>query len=233
VWPGLRQAPSRGLALWLAAASLALIGGLLVSPRYRVHGAVIHGTDRLPEAAVYAASGLHGRSIFAIEPAEAIARLEALEDVKAARLGTALPARVTIEVLERPPVLLWAGPQRLLGVDELGRAIEPPALADGLVRVEDESGQLRQPGDRIDPQLIAAAQAFGGHFDRLRYRVEVGFVTQTAGGGEAWLGRDGHHAARQRALLTALEAELADHSSRVERVDLRFIRRPYYRLRGN
>jgi cell division septal protein FtsQ len=228
---GLRRHPARIVSLAGAALLLAATLHLLLSTAYRVYGATVTGNRRLPAEVVYAASGLDGASVFRVDPAATAARIMDLDDVRRAEVRLALPARVRIAVEETTLVLLWNGPARL-AVDDTGRAVVAPADVAGLLPVTDESAVLRQPGERLPAGTVEAALAYGYRFGSLRYRSDVGFLAVAPDGYEVRLGADAADAERRLALLEALEARLAPEASAVEVVDVRFMERPYYRLRG-
>ena len=238
-----------------------LIGVVLhlgLSGRYRINGALVSGNARVPAGVIYQASGLAGQNAFRMDRRAAVARLEALPEVKHAEIGVALPARLWIKVVETAPVLLWQGPAGNLLVDERGRVIavsgqgamaaqgampgkgtttsEGASSPQGLVTVRDASGfgLVKVPGDRLPDGVVASALALATRFSHLSYRPDVGMLTATNQGWEVRLGTplDTRWVARQSATLDALAGRLAAEGAAVDYIDLRPVERPYYRLRG-
>lgn len=224
--------PARLLAAASAAGLLVVLGWAIASGSYRIRGASVSGNVRISAPAVYAASGLDGVSVFTVDEAEAARRVMALDGVRAARVKVALPSRAAIVVEESRPVLLWQAEGVTLAVDETGLAVPPPLSADGLVPVRDLGGTLRAPGDRITPQQVSAALAFGARFGVLLWRPETGFSATSPEGWEVRLGSSPLLAPQQLDLLGAMRRELSSRGQNVAFIDLRFVHRPYYRLRG-
>ena len=156
--------PSRVVAALSAAGLVAMVLWIAMSGHYRIHGASVTGNARVSAPAVYAASGLEGASVFTVDVNEAESRILALDGIRGARVQVGLPARAAIAVEESRPVLLWQTEGVVLAVDEQGLAVPPPLSGEGLVPVHDLAGTLQAPGERITPQQVAAALAFGARF---------------------------------------------------------------------
>lgn len=229
---GLAAQPSRLLTLGLAAALLVTLLGIVATGAYRVRGASVAGNQRVSSQAIYAASGLDGANALRIDAEAAARRIEALDGIRQAKVSVGLPARVAISVEETRLALLWQGPAGAWAVDDRGLATLPPTDASGLAIVRDEAGVLPRAGDRLDPRLVTAALAFAARFGPLTYHPDVGFSALTPEGWPVRLGRDATVAPRQLDLMAAVRQELADQASAVAFVDLRYVNRPYYRLRG-
>jgi cell division protein FtsQ len=229
---GLRRQPGR-LMLLAAAGALGLaLAGVVATGADRIRGAQVTGQHRVSAQAIYAASGLDGHGVLGIDTAAAAARVAALDGIRRAEVRVGWPARAQIRVEESRLALLWQGETGLLAVDEDGLAMAAPADAAGLAVVRDLAGTLRGPGDRLAPGLVAAALAFAARFGALTYQPAVGFAATDPAGWEIRLGTDAHQAARQSELVGAFRAQLSDQADRVALLDLRFVERPYYRLRG-
>lgn len=231
---GLVASPSRRLAL-AASFALALAGAhAATSSIYVVQGARVVGNARIAGAAIYAASGIDGARVFGLDGAGAAEDiLAALPEIRAARVGVRLPARVTIAVEETRPVLTWQSGPSVLAVDEEGRAIAPPAeVADlGLPRIADLSPEPLGLGQRIPAARLDAAQAYAGAFGDLVYRTGDGFIATLADGCEVRLGEEAARLPDQRIALDALRAHLGRDAADAV-VDLRFPAHPVYRLAG-
>jgi cell division septal protein FtsQ len=228
----LSRRPGRLLPALLGAAVIFTLGAVAASGADRIRGAEVSGQRRVSAGAIYAASGLEGARVLGLDTAAAERRVAALAGIRRARVQVGLPARARIAVEEVPLALLWRNGAGLFAVDEDGLAGAPPADASGLVPVEDLAGAIARPGDRVEAALVAAAVAFAARFGPLTYRAETGFSATSREGFALRLGTDASQAARAEALLLALAPELARQAGDVDYVDLRFLDRPYYRLRG-
>jgi len=227
----LLASPTR-IAGTLAVAALGtLVAHFALSDAYYVYGASVSGNERVPAETVYDTSGLDGLSVFFVDPDAVSEQITALPDVKRAEVRIALPARAWIMIEETLPVLLWRGDGVTLAIDETGRAISPPTDTSALVEVRDESGALASPGAILPQTVVEAGSAYGSRFGPLAYHTAVGFVTTTPEGWEVRLGTDATVVEQQAIVLRALRARLIQERAAVEYIDLRFARRPYYRLR--
>jgi len=225
--PSRRIALAAALALAIAAAHAATAG------IYVVRGAQVIGNGRHGGAAVYAASGLDGTRVFALDRAEVARRiLAALPEVRAARVTVRLPARVTIAIQETRPVLAWQSGPSLLLIDETGRAIVPPAdgtAALDLPQVADLSPAPIGLGQQLPEGRLAAALAYAQAFGNLVYRPDDGFIATVADSYEVRLGEAAAQLPAQRLALSALQSHLGRSTDDVV-VDLRFPAHPVYRL---
>lgn len=228
--------PSRVAALGASFVLGAMLVHLFTGPRFEVRAATVVGNQRLRAAAVYAQADIDGRRVVAIDADRVVARLKALADIRDATIEVSLPNRVTIRIVETAPVLRWQSPAGDVAIDDGGRAIAVPAdaaTAAALLRVADASGAPPAIGAVIGLGTVAAAQAYAPRFGDLTWRGPAeGFAVTTADGWTVLLGADAALAARQAATLAAFQRGLDADPSSIERVDLRFPSRPYYRLRS-
>jgi hypothetical protein len=224
----------------LALALVAILGlgaasHVVRSDRYRIASAYVDGNTRLPAEQVFAASGLLDRHVLTVRRHVAQRNVEALPDVREARVRVRWPASVSIAVVETQPVLIWDGPAGRMAVDETGRTVHPPRDQEDLPVVHDETGLVSALGQRVPDHVFAAALAYGERlgaaFDDLTYRADVGFVVHKPGAPEIWLGTDALLASQQVAHANAILRHLGDAASDVALVDVRFPSRPYYRQR--
>jgi hypothetical protein len=227
----LRRPARLGLALALAGLVLAL-GGVVATGADRIHGASVAGNRRISSQAVYLASGLDGSRALGADTAAAARRIEALDGIRRAEVRVWLPNRAAIRIEETRLALWWHGPKGTFAVDEQGLVLAPPGDPKGLVPVEDPAGTVQRPGQRLERALVDAALAFAARFGSLSYRPETGFSALSPEGWEVRLGQDAATAPRQLDLLGAVRRELSGRPTEVAFVDLRFVNRPYYRLRG-
>lgn len=223
--------PGRIIAGAAAAMLLMALTRLLVFPGYRIVGADIQGNVRTPAAAIYAASGLDGHSVFSADIKEAATGIMSIPDIERASVAIRLPHQVSIEVEETDIVLFWQAGETLYAVDENGRAISPPAQVPpgAAPTIIDISGRPLSVGDRLPADVFAAAQAYSAAFDALRWDGD-GFVSEGESGWLIRLGADPALAAHQRAVIDGLQSHSSGTGDEgIELVDLRFPNRPYIR----
>jgi len=110
---------SRGHRKWRAAFYALLAAGLLavagwvvfLSPLLVVRSVVVTGTHLVPRAEVLAAAGVEpGTPLIRVNTAQAAARVDAIGQVRGARVSRSWPDRVVIAVRERVPALVLTAP---------------------------------------------------------------------------------------------------------------------------
>ncbi|MGD8623853.1 MAG: FtsQ-type POTRA domain-containing protein [Anaerolineae bacterium] len=127
--------------------------------RFFVYEAEILGAQHLGPARIYEASGIHEQNIFWLHPAQVARRIAQLDGVKDVRVRCGLPARVTIEVEERQPRILWRvlAQQRDWWLDAEGLVLPYHGDVDSpdTVFVVDSSQRTLKVGQRVEPQTLA------------------------------------------------------------------------------
>ena len=96
----------------LAAGLLAVAGWVVfLSPLLVVRSVVVTGTHLVPQAEVLAAAGVEpGTPLIRVNTAQAAARVDAIGQVRGARVSRSWPDRVVIAVRERIPALALTAP---------------------------------------------------------------------------------------------------------------------------
>lgn len=233
--PRLRRFLRRFAALAIGALVLAGAGlagrWLLTTPRFAIATVAVRGASRVPADQILAAAGIaRGTSLWRLDPAGVIGRVEALPEIRRADVVRELPNRVTIVVEERRPfTLVHAG--RLHWLDEEGRvlgeereAVAPPApVVSGLT--EEELDTLRTapgPKARAAIALIRALLRSGSTLAQEISEIDMsrgeGPVLYTVDGVEVRLG--GEDWEERLARLQGVLAQVA--SQDLKTVDLRF-----------
>jgi hypothetical protein len=152
---------ARPLAALVLLLSLAAILFLTVSPDFYVYSAEIAGNEYVDGETILLAAGIKEQHILWIWPGEVAKRIEALDGIKAATVSSRLPARVSIAVEERKPVLRWytESQRQEWCVDEEGIVLPYPYAGEDTLVVVDMSGQVLAIGDRIKPENVALSLA--------------------------------------------------------------------------
>ncbi|PDW04889.1 cell division protein FtsQ/DivIB [Candidatus Viridilinea mediisalina] len=175
--PGLR----RVLLAWLGSGRLVslviflvacgLLGYLFGHSRFQLQTITVEGNSSLLAEDVAALAGLHGRPIWFVDQAQAVARLSENAYIVAAELELRLPDQALIRVVERRPEVRWqAGGVQYL-VDSTGQVLGPAqeaAEGDVLVITDLTHAQL-DPRMQLDSDAIRLAQALA-----VRLPVELG-----------------------------------------------------------
>lgn len=163
--------PRRAIGGWLASGRiaslillLASLGGLIaiaVSPQFVVRTVQISGVQILDAADIEEMAGVTGDSIWLVQIDEVKARVAQSPYVERVEASLTLPDILTINLVERQPDVRWqVGDMRYL-VDAEGRVLGPDTttfVSDTLI-IEDRSGQVIEPNDRIDPDVLYLVRA--------------------------------------------------------------------------
>lgn len=183
----------------------------------------IGGTQRVAADRVYRASGLEGRSIFLVRPAEVAARIRQEPGIAEVDVHLRLPNQVLIDVHEYVPVVAWQGITTTVWLTADG--IEVP-LAGALppIQLNDRTGQaLEESRDRwphVLPDILALHDALPQVTD-VYYGQREGLYFRSPEGWTIWLGDSGQVAAKI-ALLKSAGQEITARGAQPEIIDLRF-----------
>lgn len=222
-------APSRVAAAVCAAFLALVLPLLLLAPRYRIQAVDVVGHSQGDRNAIVQASGLVGRNALLVDPEQVAYRVGSLPGIEEARLSLGLPRRAVLEVVERPPVLLWLDRGGRRGVDAHGSLLTLSASPPELPLVTDEGDSLSRGLDCLPVDTVRTALAYAERFGPLTYRPAVGFVAKAPEGWEVWLGDDASLLEQQAALLSEERQALRGSGTAIRLLDLRFPSRPYYR----
>ena len=113
----------KALGFFLLLALGGLTYQLFATEAFYVYEARVVGNQLVPAEEIYQNSGLEEMSIFWINPAQVEATIVSLPNIKEARVHCGLPDRVTIEVVERQPQIIWQQGEKRYWVDEEGTVL--------------------------------------------------------------------------------------------------------------
>lgn len=207
----------------LLAALLLLLTNLFLADGYYVFVPQVQGNLVTSREAIIAMSGIQGYNIFFVDPQEVAARVVLLPDIARAKVWFALPNRVIIEVEERKPHLLWRVGEEVYPVDAAGVVLSPQEVEVGIT-IRQLEDQTLKPGERVDPNILSAAEAFHGLAPELvqfDYSPQYGLSIVNASGTQVILGME-DRAAEKLALLQAVEEHLRGKGIIARMIDLRF-----------
>jgi len=230
--PGRWQA----IASRLAAALLLLFAGWVIyaifnSSNFYVYGIEVRGITTVTHEEVYSTSGLEGLSVFWVDPAAVARQVETLSNVKSAHVKVRLPARVTVTVEERTPVILWQTGDAQWWVDAEGIILPPRADLSDALTIIDADARPVSPGQALDLTIIQTAQSLRQLLPELpvmNYSRATGISFTTGEGWPVYLG-DGQDMDAKLTILVNLRKDLMARGITPEFIDVRFIERPFYR----
>ncbi len=247
--PRAAERPPRSLggwrAFWLRLPGVLSLAGLMAAlvylstdARFFVYEAQIVGVHHLDAGAIYSAAGVDEQHIFWIEPQQVAEAIAQMPGVKAVRVGCGLPARVTIEVEEREPVVLWRAltQNRDWWLDEEGVVLpyHGDVNSPATIFVVDSSPRSLQVGDRITPEgVVRSVQQLAAALPEVRvffYDADRGlsFTRQTAAGQWPVYVGDSQDLQRKIQVVQALNDYLAIHGIQPRYVDVRWADHPVY-----
>ncbi|OIO96625.1 MAG: hypothetical protein AUK03_03615 [Anaerolineae bacterium CG2_30_64_16] len=220
------RATGRRLAIGLAA--IALVIGFVQLTQGNLFtvsaaGTQIRGCQRVSTEAVYAASALDQQNLFSIQPAAAVARIEALPGVAATSIHVRLPDQVIIDVREYAPLVALQVVTTTVWLADDGTQIpmvgDPPPLS-----LIDVNGAAVAPEGYLQPQVLANLKALHtarSDLTAVYHGTLEGLYFRAAGGWTVYLG-DGAQMDSRLALLAATERDIIAHGRRVDVIDMRF-----------
>jgi cell division septal protein FtsQ len=221
----------KALGFLLLLALSCLIYQFFAKETFYVYGAKVVGNQLVPAEEIYRNSGLEGMSIFWVNPAQIEATVASLPNVKEARVQCGLPNRVTIEVVERQPRVIWQQGEKRYWIDEEGTVLPAWGELPEATIIVDLRERPVQPGDHVDPQVIAGAQKLRSLLPELttvQYGSHTGISFQSEQGWPIYLGQ-GEDMEQKVATMKALLQEIAAKDIQPQFIDLRFKGSPYYK----
>ncbi len=210
-------------------ALLGLIFWLAFHPQFYVMNAQVVGAQRVPQEAIFAASGLERLHILWANPRAAERRiLEAIPSIERVRVSCGLPARCVVAVTEREPVAAWEQGGRYYWVDRAGGAFPAPGPLKGGWQV---SGPLPtdERGLVVRDVLVGLEELerLGVRPGPILYRPGRGLVLEDPAGWRVVLGQ-GTGMAHRLGVYLKIRAHLVAKGITPKFVDVRFPDAPYY-----
>jgi cell division septal protein FtsQ len=199
----------------------------------------IVGLRHLDASTIYQVAGVDEQNIFWVQPEQVAERIRQLDGVKGVRVRCdLLPARVTIEVQEREPVVMWRAlaQERDWWLDEEGVVLpyHGDPHAPGMIFVVDSSERHLQVADRLEPEgIVQSVQQLAAALPETQiffYQADRGLsFTQRVDGGEwpVYVGTS-EDLARKIRILQALTDYFSSRGLRPRYVDVRWASHPVY-----
>lgn len=217
-------------------ALIALFVYVSVSDEFYVSGADVLGNHHLASDTIYQASGVNRQSIFWLQPNKVAEAVVQLDGIKSARVRCSLPARVTIEVTERRPVILWRveAQGNDWWLDEEGVVLPYHGIVNDTVFVVDSSDRQLKAGDRVQPEgIVDSVQKLASSLPEVSiffYQPDRGlsFAQDTEyGSWPVYIG-DSRDLVRKIQVLQALTDFFVEHKMRPTYVDVRWADYPVF-----
>ena len=221
----------KSLGLFLLVALGWLTYHFFATEAFYVYEARVIDNQLVPAEEIYQNSGLEGMSIFWINPTQVEATVVSLPNIKEAGVRCGLPDRVTIEVVERQPQVIWQQGEKRYWIDEEGAVLPARGDLPEATVIVDLDERPVQPGDRVDPQVIAGAQKLRSLLPELttvQYASHTGISFRSEQDWPIYLGQ-GEDIEQKVAIMKAMLQEIAAKGVQPQFIDLRFKGSPYYK----
>jgi hypothetical protein len=138
---------------------LAMAAGLMTiwnNPSFQVYSVKLIGARRLTSEELISGLALTGMRVVEIVPQQITNDLIiAFPDLSAVKVQVALPAKLTVTITERIPVIAWQQNDRLQWIDQQGYAFPPRGESEGIVLVQAQ-GDPPQPIPAIEETAVTA-----------------------------------------------------------------------------
>ncbi|MFN2303781.1 MAG: cell division protein FtsQ/DivIB [Anaerolineales bacterium] len=235
--------------------SLAVVFSFTSLNAFRVSAINLEGAHRLGSEAILSQIQLSGSTIIAIKPEEIEKRIERdFPSLRAVTVSIGLPATVTVQVVERQPLVLWQQVDGSVWIDvegvifpvrgdtevplKVGATSNPPAGPSSNEEAVDEDGEAAslldeslQPGTTPEfVQGILALNEYVPQGSQLQYDPQFGLGWQDPRGWLVYFGKD----------TINIELKLAEYQTIVETlqadnltpslISLEFLHAPFYKL---
>jgi len=228
----------KALALLILLGSIGLIAYGFTAPDFFVYSAAISGAHHLKAEDIYLAAGIHEQSIFWVRPGQVEQILGQFNGIRSVKVSSGLPARVSIAVEEREPVVMW----RLLvqkrdwWLDEEGVVLPYHGDVNNTTFVVDSSTPQLHEGDRIKPEgAVASVLQLASALPDVKvffYQADQGFsyTARSEDGAQGWpvLIGTSEDLTHKIDILRTLTEYLAARNIRPRYIDVRWADHPVY-----
>jgi len=227
---------------------LAAILGLVVylafqSPKFRVVEAKITGNQLLAPSEINAVMKVAGRPIFVLIPSDLETRLRLnYPELVSVKVEVALPNLVSVNTVERLPIIRWEQAGGYTWISEDGIAFRPRGEVLGLIPVVALSGPALEGNVSIDPLTPAPyissemVRALKGLVSRvppgepILYDAGLGFGWNDPRGWRVYFGTSASDVELKMRVYEAMVSSLTQRGIRPALINVTYPTAPYYRM---
>jgi cell division septal protein FtsQ len=234
-----RRLPSFLLAALLATA----IYFAFNTPQLRVTQAQVAGNQMLTPAEINTALDIAGQPAFLLIPAELEKRLRLqFPELSAVRVDVTLPNTVSVQVVERRPVVRWEQGEGYTWISEEGIAFRPHGDMPGLIGVVALSappieGILSSdpltPVPFLAPDMVKTIKGLADHVPpgvQILYDADFGFGWKDPRGWQVYLGTSASDVELKMRVYESLVASLTQRGIQPAMINVTYPTAPYYRM---
>lgn len=230
-----REVTRSQVPAWLISTLLLVLTGWLIywfssADIFYVQSLRVEGSRWLPGTELMRIGGLEGVNVFWVDTQTIEQAIEALPEVKAARLRCHLPANCVVNLVERKAALVWRQGDAEVWIAADGMVMQARGELPNAIVLNGVGSAALKPGDKFDPDLVMALQVLEGLQPEVRvyeYSDQYGLILRNAYGWVVRLG-DGQEMETKLNLLSALMDYLPGQGISPSFVDLRYPEAPYY-----
>ena len=213
------------------------------TPQLRVAQAQVVGNQMLTPAEINTALDISGRPTFLLIPAELEKRLRLqFPELSVARVDVSLPNTVSVQVVERKPVVRWEQGEGYTWVSEEGIAFRPHGDMPGLIGVVALSAPPIEgiissdpltPTPFLEPDMVKTIKGLAGHVPpgvQILYEAEFGFGWKDPRGWQVYFGTTASDVDLKVRVYESLVASLTERGIQPAMINVTYPTAPYYRL---
>jgi POTRA domain-containing FtsQ-type protein len=213
------------------------------TPQLRTAQAQVSGNLMLTPAEVNDALDIAGQPTFLLMPSELEKRLRiAFPEITAAHVDIALPNTVSVQVVERKPVIRWEQGDGYTWVSEDGIAFRPHGDMAGLITVVALSAPPIEgivssdeltPAPFISPEMVKSIKGLAGHVPPgapILYDASFGLGWNDPRGWKVYFGTSGRDVELKMHVYESMVASLTGRGIQPALINVTYPTAPYYRL---
>jgi cell division septal protein FtsQ len=230
------------LSFFLAAILGAAISLAFTRPEFRVAPAQVAGNRMLTPEEVNAAINVAGQPIFLLTPSELETRLLLnYPEVVSVRVSVSLPNLVTVQLVERKPLIRWEQGGGYTWVAEDGVAFRPRGEIAELISVVAVSAppvigsgtDPLSPTPFISEEMVQALKGLAGHVPPgtvILYDPAFGFGWNDPRGWRAYFGATANDVELKMRVYETMVNSLTQRGIRPALINVTYPTAPYYRM---
>ncbi len=212
-------------------------------PEFRVGAAQVTGNQILPAAEISSALNAAGQPVFLLVPSELETRLRlSYPELSAAHVSVTLPNILSVQVVERKPVIRWEQGNGYTWVSEDGVAFRPRGELTGLISVNalsappaegNTSSDPLTPASFISPDMVRAIEGLAGHVPpgmTILYDASFGFGWNDPRGWRVYFGTKASDVELKMRMYEAMVNSLTQRGIRPAVINVTYPTAPYYRM---
>ena len=213
------------------------------APQLQVAQAQITGNQMLPPEEVNAALNIAGQPAFLLVPSKLERQLRlTFPEITYAKVDVALPNFVSVNVIERKPVIRWEQGASFTWVSEDGVAFRPRGEAPGLISVLALSAPPTEgnispdsltPAPFISSNMVRAIKGLANHVPPgavVLYDASFGFGWNDPRGWKVYFGTSASDVELKMRVYESMVNSLAERGIRPVLINVTYPTAPYYRM---